>query len=45
MGNITRFQIDVGGTLVQVYGDPTAAYAVGDEVAVDFLFSSARAFD
>jgi iron(III) transport system ATP-binding protein len=45
MGNITRFQIDVGGVPVQVYGGPTAAYAVGDEVAVDFPFRSARAFD
>jgi iron(III) transport system ATP-binding protein len=45
MGNITRFQVDVGGMLIQVYGSPTAAHAVGDEVAVDFLFSSARAFD
>jgi len=45
MGNVTRFQGDVGGTLVQVYGDPTASYAVGDEVAVHFAFSSARAFD
>jgi len=45
MGNITRFQVDVGGMLIQVYGSPTAAYAVGDKVAVDFLFSSARAFE
>ena len=45
MGNITRFQVDVGGALIQVYGDPTAAHAVGDEVAVHFAFGSARAFD
>jgi len=45
MGNVTRYQVDVGGALVQVYGDPTAAYAVGDEIAVHFGFNSARAFD
>lgn len=45
MGNITRFQVDVGGMLIQVYGGPTAAHAVGDKVAVDFLFSSAQAFE
>jgi iron(III) transport system ATP-binding protein len=45
MGNITRFQIDIGGVLVQVYGSPTAAYAVGDQAALHFPFSSACAFD
>jgi iron(III) transport system ATP-binding protein len=44
MGSLTRFQVDVGGALIQVYADPTAAYAVGDEVAVHFPFKSARAF-
>ena len=45
MGNMTRYQVDVGdGAVVQAYGNPRAAYAVGDTVAVDFPFASAMAF-
>lgn len=45
MGNMTRYQVDVGaGALVQAYGSPKAVHVVGDEVAVDFPFASAAAF-
>ncbi|MCC6775222.1 MAG: ABC transporter ATP-binding protein [Hyphomicrobiales bacterium] len=44
MGNMTRYQIDVGGDLIQAYGNARATHAVGDEVAVEFPFASAMAF-
>jgi iron(III) transport system ATP-binding protein len=44
MGNLTRYQIDVGGGLVQAYGAPHAAYKVGDAVAIAFPAGSATAF-
>ncbi len=45
MDNVIRYQVDVGGALVQVYGESTASYAVGDESAVHFPVSNARALN
>jgi iron(III) transport system ATP-binding protein len=46
MGNMTRYQVDVGdGAVMQAYGNAKAAHAVGDIVAIDFPFTSATGFN
>lgn len=44
MGNISRFQVDVGGTIVQAYDSPTARYSVGDTVLLRFDYHDAGVF-
>ena len=39
LGTMSRFQVDVGNTLVQAYASADASFAVGEAVAVDFAFT------
>ncbi|WP_158744460.1 ABC transporter ATP-binding protein [Acidisphaera sp. L21] len=39
LGTMNRYQVDVGGSVVQAYASADATFTVGDQVAVDFAFT------
>jgi hypothetical protein len=42
---MNRYQVDVGGTVMQAYDTADAAYAVGEKVALDFSVADTVALD
>jgi iron(III) transport system ATP-binding protein len=45
LGSMNRYQVDVGGRVIQAYGTSEDSYQTGDTVAVEFSHVSAMALD
>jgi hypothetical protein len=45
LGTMNRYQVDIGGSVMQVYDTADAAFAVGEKVALDFPVADTVALD